>query len=432
MRRPDPGVVAVLAWVGLIVLSNRVGQVMLDGGRRLRILAPPLIGTFHLGPKGGFGPLALAAPAIALLVVRVGPRLAVDLRWRVLLTGTVAATLAWTVSLAVMSGWHSLQGPMELPGHYLGDVGAVGSPTVFLSHFVERIGTYGTHVRAHPPGFVLLLALLARLGLGGGGWAAALVIGGGVAAVPAVLLTLRAVAGESAARRAAPFLVLAPTALYVATTADAFFAGVAAWSVALVVLASTTEPGRRADRRALGGGLLFGAALMLSYGLALVAIIPIAVAVARGVARPLALAGLAALAVLAAARLAGFSWWAGLAATRHEYLASVASVRPYGYFLFANLAALAIITGPATVVGLVRLRDRGVALLVGAALAAVMVADLSGMSKGEVERIWLPFAVWLLPAAAFATRGDRGRTRGWLWAQVGVALAVQMGVRTNW
>ena len=27
--------------------------------------------------------------------------------------------------------------------------------------------------------------------------------------------------------------------------------------------------------------------------------------------------------------------------------------------------------------------------------AAILIADLSGLSKAEVERIWLPFAVWL-------------------------------------
>jgi hypothetical protein len=41
---------------------------------------------------------------------------------------------------------------------------------------------------------------------------------------------------------------------------------------------------------------------------------------------------------------------------------------------------------------LFRLRDRQLWLLVGAALTAVLLADVSGLSKAEVERIWLPFA----------------------------------------
>ena len=34
--------------------------------------------------------------------------------------------------------------------------------------------------------------------------------------------------------------------------------------------------------------------------------------------------------------------------------------------------------------------------LCAAAALAVLVADPSGLSKAEVERIWLPFAVWLI------------------------------------
>ncbi len=62
-----------------------------------------------------------------------------------------------------------------------------------------------------------------------------------------------------------------------------------------------------------------------------------------------------------------------------------------------------------------RLRDPRLWLLVGGGLAAIALADLSGMSKGEVERIWLPFVPWI----AVATVVFRGReARGWLGAQV--------------
>ena len=36
-----------------------------------------------------------------------------------------------------------------------------------------------------------------------------------------------------------------------------------------------------------------------------------------------------------------------------------------------------------------------VLLLVGATTVVVALADASGMSKAEVERIWLPFVPWL-------------------------------------
>jgi hypothetical protein len=66
-------------------------------------------------------------------------------------------------------------------------------------------------------------------------------------------------------------------------------------------------------------------------------------------------------------------------------------------------------------------------MLVGAALAALLLADLSGMSKGEVERIWLPFVVWLVPLAALLDR-----RRGWLLAQAALALAVNHLLLTVW
>ena len=77
---------------------------------------------------------------------------------------------------------------------------------------------------------------------------------------------------------------------------------------------------------------------------------------------------------------------------------------------------------------LARLRDQATWLLVGGALLAVAFADLSGLSKGEVERIWLPFAVWIVVAAS----AHRPPARTWLALQVGLAVAVQVLTRTGW
>jgi hypothetical protein len=64
-----------------------------------------------------------------------------------------------------------------------------------------------------------------------------------------------------------------------------------------------------------------------------------------------------------------------------------------------------------------------------AAVAAVVTATLSGFSKAEVERIWLPFAIWLLPACAFLPRRTH---RWWLAVQALAALLVQHVLATNW
>jgi hypothetical protein len=69
------------------------------------------------------------------------------------------------------------------------------------------------------------------------------------------------------------------------------------------------------------------------------------------------------------------------------------------------------------------------ALLVGAAVFAVLAADLSGMSKAEVERIWLPFAVWLmLPCALLNPK----HSRWWLAGQAAVTLLVDHLIITPW
>lgn len=67
-------------------------------------------------------------------------------------------------------------------------------------------------------------------------------------------------------------------------------------------------------------------------------------------------------------------------------------------------------------------------VLVLAALLALLAADLSGMSKAETERIWLPFMLWLIPATALLP----GRRRGWLAGQAAVALLVNHLVFTGW
>jgi 4-amino-4-deoxy-L-arabinose transferase-like glycosyltransferase len=276
----------------------------------------------------------------------------------------------------------------------------------------------------------LIVYGLDRAGLGGPAPAAALIIAAAATTPVAVALATRAVAGEWAARRAAPFLILAPAAIWIATSADALYMAIGAWAVALIVL-SLYESGRSAFGLALGGGLLFGVGCFLSFGLILLATIPIVVAwSARAPGRLLVAAG-GALAVALAFLAAGYWWLDGFAAAREQYLGSVAMTRPYGFFLFNNLAAFAIATGPALAIALTRLRHRPLWLLVGGAVAAIALAELSGMSKGEVERIWLPFLPWMMLATA-ALPQDRRTQRVLLTAQAAVALAVQISVVTLW
>jgi methylthioxylose transferase len=419
------GVLAL--WAIAIVVAHVLLERVQATGANIRIQAAPLVGTFELRVSARL----LAALAVGTLMVFAGPRLVRRVGWRTLLVGSAAATALWAVSLALIDGGQGLTRPLEARTEYLTDVVNVGAPGEFLSTFVDRIGDYSVHVQGHPPGMLLLLSALDRVGLGGSGWAAALCIGGGATAVPAVLVAVREVAGEAVARRAAPFLVVTPAAIWIATSADAFFMGVSAWAVAMVVLA-TGRRGLRSDAYALSGGLLFGAAAFLSYGLVLLAVLPVVVACQRYRFRPVAVAAIGAAPVFLGFAVAGFWWVAGLLATRDRYFAGVGARRPYLDFLVANAACLAIALGPAVAVALARVRDRGLWLLVGGALVVVGAAMISGMSKGEVERIWLPFAVWLLPAGAFLAAGRQRVTTWWLGLQATAAIAVASVVKTSW
>lgn len=420
--------IAVLtAWTSVIVIAHVLLERLQASGANIRIDAAPLFGVFD------FRPSVLLAPAVAggAAVTVAGPRIARRAGWKTLVLTAMMAAAAWAVSLALVDGWHGLNGPLEFRAEYLADVPRVGSPGLFLSTFVDHIRDYGVHVQGHPPGMLLLFWCLDRIGLGGSGWAAVLCIGGGVAAVPAVLVTVREVAGEVWARRAAPFVAVAPAAIWIATTADAFYAGVAAWAVALLVLA-TSRRGIRSSGCALAGGVLFGITAFLSYGLVLLAVVPALVVWRRRRTELLVIAVAGALAVSLGFLAAGFSWIEGLAATRNRYFAGVGSRRPYIDFLVANAAAFGIVLGPAIVVALARLRDRRLLLLVGAGLLALGLAMISGMSKGEVERIWLPFAVWLLPAGAVLAVGRDRVTSGWLGVQIATTIAVTTLVKTPW
>ncbi|MGH9154727.1 MAG: hypothetical protein ACRD1K_02480 [Acidimicrobiales bacterium] len=417
--------VAVAVWAALIGAAVVLGE-GLSHDPEARVAAAPFVGMWR--PAWGWR----VAPALVLAVAAVAwaPALADRMAWRRLLAAAALGTVGWAVALNVVDGPGALTAPVATRYEYLSEVDSVGSPGAFLSGFVDHLPTYATHVKGHPPGMVLVLWGLDRAGLGGPGSATALVLLGAGLATVAALVALAEVAGQAAARRAAPFVALAPAAVFVATASDALFAGVAGAGVALVVLA-TGRAGRRADVLAGAGGLVLGGALFLSYGAVLMLVVPVAVAVSRRRLRPLAVAAAGVAAVAAGFAGFGFWWPAGLAATRVIYHRGAAASRPYDYFLLANLAVFGVLVGPAVAAGLSHLgrATRGVALLVGAALAAVVLADLSGLSRAEVERIWLPFVPWVALAGAALAAVSRRR---WLAAQMGSGVALQVLLRSPW
>jgi hypothetical protein len=419
---------AVAAWVLVVGAGVVVGGHLAATHPAFHVDAAPFMGRWKL---------VLQWPSMALLAlagaaVLWGPRLARQRTWRWLLVAGFAAAAAWTIALAASEGVSAIGRPVRSPAGYLAGVPLVGSPTRFLSTFTSSWMQLPTHVKAHPPGYVLVLWSLHALGLGGAGWAAAFEVVGGALAVPAVLVTVREVASEAAARRAAPFIAFAPAAIW-ATSADAVFAAVIAWATAAVVLA-TGRHGVRSRRLAAGGGVLWGAALMLTYGAALLALVPLALAWSRRRLDAVVRSSAAAVAVLASFAVAGFWWPAGLEVTHQAYLAGIAPHRPYSVFVWLDLAAFAAAIGPVAAPSLVRLRAGGapgLVALVGAVLVALALADLSGLAKGEVERIWLPWVPWVLAASATLPASIRVAQR-WLGVQIAFAVGLELVLRSSW
>lgn len=387
----------------------------------------------------------IPAIAIGLGTTLWGPAVARRLPWRAVPLVTWATACAWAFALAMVDGWSlGFARRLETSNEYLRQVPSVTDIPYALRSFSSRIldfqpDSWITHVSGHPPGALLTFVWLDRIGLSGGAWAGLLCLLVGSSASAAIVVAVRALSGAEIARSAAPFVAVAPTAIWIAVSADGYFAGVAAWGLALLALAvrGTT---RLALLAGAGAGLLLGWGIFLNYGLGLIALPAVAVLVAakdvRSALRALVPAVVAALAVVGVFALAGFWWFDGYVLVQERYWQGIATNRPFQYWAWANFASVVCAVGLGTVAGVSRafnltlIRGRsGVHLLILGALLATVCADLSMLSKAEVERIWLPYTVWLTAAGALLPPRSR---RWWLGLNVIGALALNHLILTNW
>ncbi|QZY30422.1 hypothetical protein [Nocardioides coralli] len=433
--RARAGLVAGLVLVAAAVLVPRLldWEVRARSARAGGISVPPLHGTWS---PDLFGPGTVPAVLLALLALRYAGGLAARLRWSHLLLVSYAAGLVWLLALAHVNGMRGVSHVLEHPYDYLETAREVTDVGVLLGEFVPRIDAdhpdnWTVHVAGHPPLALLFVVGLVRLGLGGYGGGVAIAAVAATTAL-AVMVAMRALDAEVAARRAAPFLVLGPAALFMAVSGDAVFAAVGAWGLAALAVAATRRDRGPALAWSVVAGLLLGATVMMSYGLVLLGPLALAVlAIARSW-RPLPVAAAAATAVVLGFAAAGFAWWEGLLELRERYWRGLASQRPAAYWMWGNLAALVITAGPVLGAGLAQLRrsaDRVVLWLVGAAATAVLLADVSQMSRAEVERIWLPFVPWLLVSTALLP--ERWR-RPMLALQLATAVVLEHLLYTTW
>ena len=426
------------AWAGLLValvlaILGMALPAVLDWDVHVRWF-PPLHAEWD--PRIGWG--TVPALVLAALSCRSAVDLAGRLSWTRLLLASYAAGLAWMLSLAIVDGLDGIGKILDSSYEYLDTARATTDLPATLDEYVSRIpvdapgGQWPVHIAGHPPGALTSFVVMVRLGLGSGLGAGLVVTVLAASTAVAVLQTLRVLDAEDAARKAAPFLVIGPAAVWQCVSADAMFAAFAAWG--LCALASGAV--RRSVLWSLLAGLLLGWCVMCSYGLPLLALLALAVLVVARTWRPLVPAALAAVAVVLAFVPFGYSWWDALPVLHDRYWAGVAHHRPAAYWMWGNLAALAFSAGPLAFAGVAHTLSRRPAAatravwwLVAGAVAMVAAADLSQMSRAEVERIWLPFVPWLLVGCALLP--ESWRRRG-LVVQVVVTLLVQHLLATGW
>ena len=381
-----------------------------------------------------FPSAALATAAIGITMALVLPSLANRLPWRPLLGVAYGSMWLWITALAMTEGRDGLARTFERKQEYVFDAQRVTSIDTMLHEFIDRIpldsvDNWHVHVAGHPPGALLYFVGLDRLGITDPFWIGVACVTVASTAIVAVMLTLKTLGSESLARSAMPWIVLAPSAVWMGVNGDAVFTAFAAWGLALLAIAAK----RSSILAALGSGLLLGSCVYLSYGLVLLGILAVAVLIIARTWRPLpwTLGGAAVIAALFT--IGGFAWWEAYPVLRQRYYDGIASDRHYSYWVWANLAAWTYTVGLAVWSAFPAarraFRSNPLVQLAAAAMLTIVVATLSGMSKAETERIFLPFTIWIVALPALLpTRWHRGL----LLSQVALGLAAQLLLLTRW
>lgn len=311
------------------------------------------------------------------------------LPWPPLLGIAWLASAVWALMFQLPDG---IGRPLTAPRRHLAGLPAMGDdPLGRLRGVTRHLQAHPTHVKGRPP--MLSLWTVRWTDRGGATWVVALVIAGSASASAAIAVTIRTIADENLARRAVPFLILASTAIWVTTSMDALFLGAVAWGVALTAQATTRGRGAgphppwgtiplQSSRPGDRGGKRFHRLWITPP---------------RKHAPP---------------GDVGLAPYGGRCVVTARFSRDVRPT-PHG----------GADTGR-------RVRDAFSAhtRTVATAFAGVRALDLSGITRGEVRRSWLPYAAWMAATAADC----RPPARRVPLAQAVTAPLIQALVRSPW
>jgi hypothetical protein len=387
-----------LCWLllGLCGLALAAAAVQLDA--RLGTASAPFLGRYKI--RIGLGSVPAPAVAAGTLWLAATGRFT-RLSWHEIQLFGYAGGLAWAIALALVDGWSGLTKALGSPEEYLGDVRHVGDePLAYLRHFNADAAYHSVASRGHPPGPVLFLWALQRIGVTDHIVLGFLITAVSVLAIPLVLSAVRDSVGEAAARRYLPVLVLAPYAIWTAVSLDGLVA---------VLGAAAIVSGLRASRRRVRGwpatgwgvlaGLLVGLAALFSYSAPWLGISLVCVYFARRRPSLNVLSGAGALLPVLGAQLLGFGWADGLVAAETDYASRVAPYRSVLWWSAISVVVLLLAAGPPIYASARKVRNTAAwPFLVGAG-AAVVFSIAAGLARGGVEHAWLAFFPWLTVAA---------------------------------
>jgi hypothetical protein len=424
----------LLTWLALSLVGLASTWVAVRAGASLGTRSAPFLGSYRLA----FGFATVLAPLVAWGILTAVTRGRFEAAsWRTVSVLGWAGTFAWALSLALVDGAAGLTRSLAAPDNYLSDVPGVGdSALAYLREYTDRAPELSSAARGHPPGPVLLLWALQRLGLTERLTLGVLITALGALMTPLVLSAVRGVCGEAAARRFAPVLMLAPYAVWVAVSVDVVVAALGASMVAMGVRASDqNRTGLRAAGWALACGVVLGVAALFSYAAPWLGLSVVCLYFARRRAFLNIATGLGALLPVLGAQAAGFSWIDGLLVARADYAARVEPNRSAFAWSLISLVVVLLAVGPPLVRSARRIRNTpGWPFLVGAGVA-VAFSLLAGLARGGAEAAWLPFFAWLTVAAVAPPiqGGEAARTPRVLVA-VGAltAIVVEAVLATPW